>query len=175
MLLAKTADQLPVAQLSPRLTDSEQLIRTPGVAVYLSIDAEVTPVALLANIEQNHLLQRRVVLITVVTCDLPNVERIDVHRIDVHRIGHGISSVEVHLGYHRPLRLPALLAEAVRTHAGEFGQLDPDRVLYTCRRPHRIPRRAARCRAGSNSCSSRSTDSARTCRTTSTFLETGRW
>lgn len=125
VLLAKTAELLPVSGLPELLDGPPQIVRTPGTAVYLAVDVDVTPVAMLTSIEQSQSLQRRAVIISVDTSDSPHE-----HRTEVHRIGHGITAVRIVLGYRHALHLQELLAQTVAEHPAEFSRLDPERVIY---------------------------------------------
>jgi KUP system potassium uptake protein len=56
-----------IANLDPRL------LRAPGTAIYLNASAETTPLALQHNIERNHLRHEHVIIVRVVTLEVPHV------------------------------------------------------------------------------------------------------
>ena len=89
------------------------LFRVPGVAVFLCRDKDTTPLALRADVAHTHTLPQKVVIVSVETVSIPNVETFD--RCAVEVLGHGLFKV-VHLttrfGYHDKLDIPEALAQA---------------------------------------------------------------
>jgi KUP system potassium uptake protein len=61
---------------------SPQLPRVPGTAVFLNPSEETTPLALRANVEHNHVLHERVVILTVQALDVPRADDRDRVTID---------------------------------------------------------------------------------------------
>ncbi len=66
-------------------------IRVPGTAVFLSSNADSTPLALLHNLKHNRVLHQRIVFLTIQTEDVPHVHtddrlRVEKMRTDCHRI-----------------------------------------------------------------------------------------
>ena len=95
-------------------------MRVPGVAVFLSPSGDTTPLALRAHVEHSHVLHQRVVIVSVDTVSIPNVESAD--RFGVKHVGRGryrISHVTIRNGYHDRLSVPEALrspqAGAART------------------------------------------------------------
>jgi len=90
-----------------------QLVRAPGVAVFLCRDKDTTPLALRADVEHTHTLPEKVVIVSVDTVSIPHVETFD--RCSAEVLGHGRFKV-VHLtaryGYHDKLDIPDALAQA---------------------------------------------------------------
>ncbi len=91
------------------------LFRVPGVAVFLCRDKDTTPMALRADVAHTHTLPQKVVIVSVETVSIPNVETFE--RCTVEVLGHGLFKV-VHLtarfGYHDKLNIPEALAQARR-------------------------------------------------------------
>jgi KUP system potassium uptake protein len=89
------------------------VIRIPTVAVFLCRDNATTPLALRAEVEHTKTLPEKVVIVSVDTVSVPNVDRFD--RCAVEVIGHGLFKV-AHLtarfGYHDKLSIPDALALA---------------------------------------------------------------
>jgi KUP system potassium uptake protein len=61
---------------------SPRLPRVAGTAVFLNPSAETTPLALRANVEHNHVLHERVVILTIQSLDVPRAEDRDRVTID---------------------------------------------------------------------------------------------
>jgi KUP system potassium uptake protein len=89
------------------------VVRVPGVAVFLCRDQDTTPLALRADVEHAHSLHEKVVIISVDTVSIPNVDTYD--RITVHTLGHGLFKVfhvTARVGYRDKLNIPDALALA---------------------------------------------------------------
>jgi KUP system potassium uptake protein len=86
------------------------LVRVPGVAVFLNPNKQTTPLALRAEVEFNHTLHEKVVIVSVDTVSIPNVDRFD--RFAVRQLGRGLFKVfhvTIRNGYRDPLDVPAML------------------------------------------------------------------
>jgi KUP system potassium uptake protein len=90
-----------------------QLVRVPGIAVFLCRDNDTTPLALRAAVEHTHSLHEKVVIVSVDTVSIPHVDNFERSTVEV--LGHGLFKV-VHLttriGYHDKLNVPEALALA---------------------------------------------------------------
>jgi KUP system potassium uptake protein len=98
---------LSLEQLEPPIP------RAPGTAVFLSPGHETTPLALRAEVEHNHVLQQKVVIVSLDGVSIPHVTPED--RYSVQLLGHGafkVVHVTVRVGYHDSLDVPAALAVA---------------------------------------------------------------
>jgi len=82
--------------------------RVPGTAVYMH-GGDATPPALLHNLKHNKVLHERVILLRVVTRDIPHVPTAE--RIAVEELGAGIWRVEAHYGFSQDPHIPAALAQ----------------------------------------------------------------
>jgi KUP system potassium uptake protein len=81
--------------------------RVPGTAVFMTSNIVGTPPTLLHNLEHNHVLHERVILLTVVTSDTPHVE--DAHRFEVEPLGHGFFRVTLRYGFMEEPDVPAAM------------------------------------------------------------------
>ncbi len=82
--------------------------RVPGTAVYMHGGA-ATPPALLHNLKHNKVLHERVILLRVVTRDIPHVPTSE--RTECESLGAGIWRVEVQYGFSQDPHIPAALAQ----------------------------------------------------------------
>jgi len=71
--------------------------RVPGTAVFLTAQPDVTPHALLHNLNHNKVLHERMVFLTVETRDVPWVQFDE--RVVCERLGHGCWRVRVRYGF----------------------------------------------------------------------------
>ena len=81
-------DSLPLKSFIARLPQS-RTIRVPGIAVFMTSQADFVPGALLHNLKHNKVLHQRVLFVTVINEDIPRVEaRREVTELapDIHRI-----------------------------------------------------------------------------------------
>ncbi|MDA8231987.1 MAG: potassium transporter Kup [Magnetospirillum sp.] len=75
----------------------DSIRRVPGTAAFLSGRPDVAPRSLMQNIEHNHVLHRRNLIVTVETEDRPHVS--EHYRHDVRDWGEGVSSVLLRYGF----------------------------------------------------------------------------
>ena len=108
----RTAQEGPLDEFLDALSAIDPpLTRVPGVAVFMSPSGDATPLALRAHVEHSHVLHERVVIVSVDTVSIPNVESAD--RFSVKHVGRGrfrISHVTVRTGYRDTLSVPEALA-----------------------------------------------------------------
>jgi KUP system potassium uptake protein len=111
---------------------SAQVLRVPGTAVFPHPTKETTPLALRSNLEHNHVLHARVVLLSGVTENVPHIpwsERITVDHLGDRR--DGIVHITARFGFQDPTDFPAVLRHVARTRrGGPEGALDPDEASY---------------------------------------------
>ena len=81
--------------------------RVPGTAVFMTSNLIGTPPTLLHNLEHNQVLHQRVVLLTVVTSDVPHVE--EAGRLSVETLGQGFYRVTLRYGFMEEPDVPAAL------------------------------------------------------------------
>jgi KUP system potassium uptake protein len=83
-------------------------VRVPGTAVYMHSGARGAPPALLHNLKHNKVLHERVILLRVVTRDVPHVPKEE--RIECRELGAGIYVVNALYGFTQDPHVPAALA-----------------------------------------------------------------
>ncbi|MGH9374159.1 MAG: potassium transporter Kup, partial [Vicinamibacterales bacterium] len=85
--------------------------RVPGTAVFMTSNLVGTPPTLLHNLEHNHVLHDRVILLTVVTSDVPHV--VLAERLQIEPLGQGFFRVTLRYGFMEEPDVPdALLGMA---------------------------------------------------------------
>ncbi|MBW8269516.1 potassium transporter Kup [Caldovatus aquaticus] len=103
-------DSLPLRSFLARLPHS-RTIRVPGIAVFMTSQADYVPNALLHNLKHNKVLHERVLFVTVLNEDIPAVppER----RSEVTELAPGIHRVIIRYGFQESPNIPREL-EALR-------------------------------------------------------------
>jgi KUP system potassium uptake protein len=91
------------------------IVRVPGVAVFLNPTGETTPLALRAEVEHNHTLHDRILIVSIDTIGVPHVDPYD--RLAVATLGSGRFKVE-----------------HVTRRAGYQDKIDVPESLRLCRR-----------------------------------------
>ncbi len=87
--------------------------RVPGTAIFLNPGKETTPLALRVQVEHNHAFHEKVLIVSVDTISIPNVDAGD--RFGVEILGHGLfkmTFVTLRVGYRDRTNVPAALALA---------------------------------------------------------------
>jgi len=92
-------------------------LRVRGTAVFLFSNAEGTPLALLHNLKHNMILHERVVILTIVTDEIPHVDA--AQRVTIESLGHNFYRVIGHFGFMEDPDVPQLL-RACQKHRLEF-------------------------------------------------------
>ena len=82
-------------------------LRVPGTAVFLTASAEGVPHAMLHNLIHNKVLHERVILLTVITEDVPHVPEIDY--VEVQPLGNNFYRVIMRYGFKDEPDIPATL------------------------------------------------------------------
>ena len=98
--------------------------RVPGTAVYMYSHPGGTPPAMLANLRHNGVLHDTVVLLSVVTSDVPRVPR--AQRADVWDLGEGFFQIVLRYGFMEQPDVPGALGDITRKGFG----IDPDDTVY---------------------------------------------
>ena len=93
-----------LATLKPNLP-----CRVAGTAVFMVANDHLVPLALLANLETNHILHARILLMHVTTHDTPHIS--DAKRISIRHLGHEFHAVEVKFGFMDEPDIPRALAQ----------------------------------------------------------------
>jgi len=81
--------------------------RVPGTAVFMASTNHGVPSALLHNIKHNKVLHERVVILTVATADVPQVD--DAERYDVIDLGNGFYRLTLNYGFLEETDVPVAL------------------------------------------------------------------
>ena len=82
--------------------------RVPGTAIFLSSSVEGVPPSLLHNVKHNKVLHERVIILTVVTEDVPHLAPED--RIEVIDSGEGFYRMRLRHGFMEDVDIPAAMA-----------------------------------------------------------------
>jgi KUP system potassium uptake protein len=82
-------------------------VRVPGTAVYMTGNPEATPPALLHNLKHNKVLHEQVVLLTILTEDVPHVPPEE--RVEVKRLEEGFVRVVASYGFMESPGIPDIL------------------------------------------------------------------
>src|ERR1700733_2834744 len=105
------------------------LPRVPGVAIFLNRGKDTAPLALRANVKNNHVLHDQVVIMTVTTLPVPHVPEED--RLEIDDLGYQedrIYHVSARFGYMDTPAVPPLLP--LIRQASPEGPLDDGMVSY---------------------------------------------
>jgi KUP system potassium uptake protein len=105
------------------------LPRVPGIAIFLNRGKDTAPLALRANVKNNHVLHDQVVIMTITTLPVPHVPEED--RLEIDDLGYQedrIYHVSARFGYMDTPAVPPLLP--LIRQASPEGQLDDGMVSY---------------------------------------------
>ncbi|GAA0603508.1 potassium transporter Kup [Craurococcus roseus] len=116
-------DSLPLKSYLARLPQS-RTVRVPGIAVFMTGQSDYVPNALLHNLKHNKVLHERVVFVTVLNEDVPQVG--EGRRREVQELAPGIHRVIVRYGFQESPNIPREL-EALREAGVNF---QPMQVSY---------------------------------------------
>ncbi|MDJ0389301.1 potassium transporter Kup [Roseomonas sp. E05] len=107
-------DSLPLKSFLARLPQS-RTIRVPGIAVFMTGQADYVPNALLHNLKHNKVLHERVLFVTVENVDVPLAPQ----RREVTELAPGIHRVILRYGFQESPNIPREL-EALREYGVAF-------------------------------------------------------
>jgi KUP system potassium uptake protein len=116
-------DSLPLKSYLARLPQS-RTVRVPGIAVFMTSQADYLPGALLHNLKHNKVLHERVLFVTVQNEDIPQVP--PGRRREVEELGPGIHRVTLRYGFQESPNIPREL-ETLREQGIAF---DPMQASY---------------------------------------------
>jgi KUP system potassium uptake protein len=116
-------DSLPLASFLARLPQSRTL-RVPGIAIFLTANADFVPACLLHNLKHNKVLHERVLFVTAQNLDQPEAD--PGGRMLVEELAPGIHRVTLRYGFMESPNLPRALEE-LRSHGVDF---DPMQSSY---------------------------------------------
>jgi KUP system potassium uptake protein len=100
--------------------------RVQGTSVFLASTADGIPPALLHNLKHNHILHERVVILTVVTENVPHVA--PAQRREVTSLDHGFYRLVIRVGFMDEADIPAELAAETRA-GGPFKAMETSYFL----------------------------------------------
>jgi KUP system potassium uptake protein len=96
------------------------VVRVPGTAAFMYSNPKVTPPALVTNLQYNQVLHEKVLIVSVVTDEVPRV--LPAIRSQVSDLGHGVHQVVLHYGFMEDPDVPKGLrqgpANRLVPHAG---------------------------------------------------------
>ena len=110
-------------------------VRVPGTAVFLDPKASGIPRALLNNIKFNRVIHERVVLLTMVTRELPRIPA--AKRLTVTAVCEGIVRVVAHVGFMEKFTVVEILREAESLGV----PFEPEETTYFLSREELLPGR----------------------------------
>jgi len=108
-------------------------LRVPGTAVFLTIRQHDTPPALLYQLTHNKVLHEQVILVTVITEEVPRVPAAE--RLEVMELSSGFHRIIVHYGFMQSPNVPV----ALRACEALGLKIDLDTTTYYLSRTSLIP------------------------------------
>jgi KUP system potassium uptake protein len=104
------------------LVNAEKIPRVDGIAIFPHPNKETTPLALRANLEHNHVVHRQVIIVSILTANVPHVPFAKAFTTDdLGYVNDGIQHITVKFGFSDDQDLPRALRAASRK-----GLLDVD-------------------------------------------------
>lgn len=121
LLAARLREEaMPMDTFVERLAN-RSILRVPGTAVFLTSNPDGVPNTLLHNLRHNKVLHERVILLTLVTEEIPRVA--DRDRVEIHDLGHHFHRVIGHYGFAENPKVPHILELCSREDL-EFNLMD---------------------------------------------------
>jgi KUP system potassium uptake protein len=102
----------------------EKPFRNPGIAIYMASGLKDTPYALIQSYEHFKSIHQRLIFLSVVTEEIPQVPQS--RRVEVNDIGHGCYTVFIHYGY---MERPNIPKELDQLMIGDI-LLNPNEATY---------------------------------------------
>ncbi len=112
---------------------AEKPVRLPGSGVFLSTFHKEVPPMLLRYLTQTRALPENLIILSILTADVPVVE--EGKRVEIHALGHGVYRVTAHNGFMETPDITEILMEA-RRHGVK---IDLDNVTYYLGRINLVP------------------------------------
>ena len=122
----------------PKL-DREIAQRTPGTGVFMAATDRGLPPILAHHVRRTRALHKQILLLTVVTAEVPEVQKMD--RISIEAMSHGFYRVHVYFGFMEQPDVPRALRLALVREDLDF---DPEDVTYYLAREHMMGSRHGR-------------------------------
>jgi KUP system potassium uptake protein len=95
-------------------------LRVPGIAVFLTSIRGGAPPVLLHHLKHNKVLHEKVILLSVIGEEIPQVDQVD--RVDYRELGEGFCEVVAHYGFMETPDVPAML-QSLSLEGGDGKQL----------------------------------------------------
>jgi KUP system potassium uptake protein len=111
--------------------NSDKVPRVEGVAIFPHPNKNTTPLALRANVEHNHIMHRRVIIVSVITASVPHVTRKNAFAFD--DLGYkndGIEHLTVKFGFSDERDLPRALRAACLAKVIKLSPDEMDEASY---------------------------------------------
>ena len=96
--------------------------RVAGTAIFLHATGKGVPHALLHNLSHNKVLHERVIILTVITEDIPVVPDID--HIWIEPLGEGFFRMQLHYGFREDPDIPAALMQCAKQKSMAFHMME---------------------------------------------------
>jgi KUP system potassium uptake protein len=100
---------LPIDLLLADLAN-RKTVRVPGLAVFMTREPEGAPVVLLHHLKHNKVLHEQVVLLSVLSEEVPEIP--DAERITIEKLTEGFYRIRARYGFMESTNVPAILARA---------------------------------------------------------------
>lgn len=100
---------LPIDLLLADL-ESRKTVRVPGMAVFMTREPEGAPVVLLHHLKHNKVLHEQVVLLSILSEEVPEIP--DSDRITIKKLPQGFYRITARYGFMESTNVPAILARA---------------------------------------------------------------
>jgi len=127
----RSREEGPLREFIDQLDSGDSPVeRVPGTAIFLSASPTKTPLALRANVEHNHVLHERVIIVSLETARVPHIA--EAKRLRADHLGHpadGITVLMARFGFQDEPNVPATLRLAAERNLLE-GTLDVDQASY---------------------------------------------
>ena len=104
--------------------DREKPYRNPGIAIYMASGLKDTPYALIQSYEHYKSIHNRLIFLSVVTEEIPQVPQS--RRVEVNDVGHGCYTVFIHYGY---MERPNIPKELDQLQVGDI-KMNPNEATY---------------------------------------------
>jgi KUP system potassium uptake protein len=115
-------EEVPIETLLADLDNSNSVSQVPGTAVFMVSNPRGIPQALLHNIKHNKVIHERVILLTIVTEEVPRVSRSK--RLEIKEITPNFIRIIAHIGFMENANVPAILRLAEVDYKIEFNLME---------------------------------------------------
>ncbi|MDX9732248.1 MAG: KUP/HAK/KT family potassium transporter, partial [Bdellovibrionales bacterium] len=99
----------PFREFLPRVLKDQSIRRVKGTSVFMVGDVEMTPPAMVHNVKHNKVLHEQVLILTVLTLEVPYMEPGE--RLKIDQVADGAFKVEAYYGFMETPDVMALMAK----------------------------------------------------------------